>query len=312
MRRPVFFNWDGLTSVLKLATFAPPGASPRVGIVRGGWLLDAHAANPAVPASMQDLLANWDAAKPHLDGLAEACTDKSALHRANDVRILPPTEPGRYLDFYSFEGHVKNARAKRGLDVVPEWYQTPTYYNGNPYCFVGHGEPVRYPAGETQRDYEMELAVVLSRTCRNLDSTDWKSAIAGFTILNDCSARARQMPYAKVGMGPSYGKDFGKAIGPFIVTPEEVPDPGRIELATRVNGAEWSRGKMGEARYDWGAMLAFATKDQELRPGDVVGSGTFAGGCGYELDKFLQPGDVVEMDLAYDGKVLMTLRNPVV
>lgn len=260
---------------------------------------------------MRELLANWDAAKPHLDGLAEACSDKSVLHRASDVRILPPTEPGRYLDFYSFEGHVKNARAKRGLDVVPEWYQTPTYYNGNPYCFVGHGEAVHYPADETQRDYEMELAVVIAKPVRDLKPADWRSAIAGFTILNDCSARARQMPYAKVGMGPSYGKDFGKAIGPFIVTPDECPDAGRIELTTQVNGKEWSRGTMGEARYDWGAMLAFATKDQELRPGDVVGSGTFPNGCGYELDRFLQVGDTVEMEMLYDGKSLMALRSGV-
>ena len=297
---------------MKLATFAPPGAAPRVGIVRGNWLLDAHAANPAVPAAMADLLARWETVRSQLDGLAESCTDKSLLHRIADVKVLPPVPvPGRYLDFYSFEGHVKNARAKRGLEVVPEWYQTPTYYNGNPYSFVGHGETVHYPHDEAQRDYEMELAVVIGRTCRNLKPDEWRGAIAGFTILNDCSARVRQMSYAKVGMGPSYGKDFGKAYGPWIVTPDECPDAGRIELTAKVNGQEWSRGLMGTARYDWGAMLAFATKDQELRPGDLVGSGTFAFGCGYELDKFLKPGDTVEMEMLYDGKSLGVLRNGV-
>jgi fumarylacetoacetate (FAA) hydrolase len=297
---------------LKLATFAPPGAAARVGIVRGNWLVDAHAANPAVPASMQHLLEQWDAVAPHLEGLAEACTDKALLHRVGDVKVLPPVPvPGRYLDFYSFEGHVKNARAKRGLEVVPEWYQTPTYYNGNPYSFVGHGEAVHYPPDEAQKDYEMELAVVIGRRCRDLKPDQWRSAIAGFTILNDCSARVRQMSYAKVGMGPSYGKDFGKAAGPWIVTPDECPDASRIELTAKVNGEEWSRGKMGTARYDWGAMLAFATKHQDLRPGDLVGSGTFALGCGYEMDRFLKPGDVVEMEMLYDGKSLGVLRNGV-
>lgn len=300
-----------MRAALKLATFAPPGAAPRAGLVRGNWFIDLNAANPAVPSSMRELLAKWDSVKGHLDGLAEACTDKSVLHRASDVQVLPPVEPGRYLDFYSFEGHVKNARAKRGLEVVPEWYQSPTYYNGNPYCFVAPGATVSYPPDEAQKDYEMELAVVIGRPVRDLKPADWKSAIAGFTILNDCSARVRQMSYAKVGMGPSYGKDFGKAFGPFIVTPDECPDAAKIELTTKVNGQEWSRGMMGSARYDWGAMLAFATKHQELRPGDLVGSGTFALGCGYEMDKFLQPGDVVEMEMLYDGKSVMMLRNGV-
>lgn len=245
-------------------------------------------------------------------GLADACVDKSQLHRLDDVRLLPPVvAPGRYLDFYSFEGHVKKARARRGLDVVPEWYDTPTYYNGNPYAFVGHGSPVRYPADEMERDYEMELAVVIGRPIRDLAAEEWRSAIAGFTILNDCSARKRQMGYAKVGMGPSYGKDFGKALGPWIVTPDECPDPALIELTTKVNGEEWSRGKFGQAHYDWGSMLAFASKDQELRPGDVVGSGTFPDGCGYELGRFLQPGDVVAMEMHYEGRSLGVLSNGV-
>jgi 2-keto-4-pentenoate hydratase/2-oxohepta-3-ene-1,7-dioic acid hydratase in catechol pathway len=112
-------------------------------------------------------------------------------------------------------------------------------------------------------------------------------------------------------MGPSYGKDFGKALGPYLVTADECPDPARIELVARVNGEEWSRGLFGQAHYDWGAMLAFATKDQELQAGDVVGSGTFPNGCGYELGRFLQPGDVVEMEMLYEGKSLMMLANEV-
>jgi 2-keto-4-pentenoate hydratase/2-oxohepta-3-ene-1,7-dioic acid hydratase in catechol pathway len=146
---------------------------------------------------------------------------------------------------------------------------------------------------------------------RDLAPADWQSAVAGFTILNDCSARARQMPYAKIGMGPSYGKDFGKALGPAIVSVDTCPDPAKIELVTRVGGEERSRGLFGQSRYDWGAMLAFATQDQELRPGDVVGSGTFPNGCGYETGRFLNVGDVVEIEMRYDGAPIMTLRNAV-
>lgn len=294
---------------MRLCSF-DAGDGPRTGVVRNRMVVDLHKADPTLPRDMRELLARGITT---IAGFADSCTDKSLLHRLEDVRLLPPVPtPGRYLDFYSFEGHVKNARAKRGLQVEPQWYKHPTYYNGNPYAFVGHGATVKYPADETQRDYEMELAVVIAKPARGLDAADWQDAIVGFTILNDCSARKRQMGYVKVGMGPSYGKDFGKAIGPWIVTPDECPDPAKIELATCVNGKEWSRGSFGGSHYGWGEMLAFATRDQELRPGDVVGSGTFTNGCGFELGKFLEVGDVVEMEMSYEGKSLGVLRNAVV
>jgi fumarylacetoacetate (FAA) hydrolase len=296
---------------VRLCTF-DAGAGPRAGLVRGRYVTDLHALDPAVPPDVRAILAGGADAWARVEGLADACVDKGQLQPLDGVRLLPPVPlPGRYLDFYSFEGHVRKARARRGLDVAPEWYLQPTYYNGNPYAFVGHGAAVRYPADEQERDYEMELAVVVSRPVRDLAAEDWRGAVAGFTILNDCSARQRQMPFAKVGLGPAYGKDFGKALGPWIVTPDECPDPARIELVARVNGEEWSRGRFGQARFGWGEMLAFATRDQELRPGDVVGSGTFPDGCGYELGRFLQPGDVVEMEMLYEGRSLGVLRNGV-
>lgn len=296
---------------MKLCTF-DAGEGPRAGLVRNQMVVDLHRMDAAVPAETKALLAGGPAMLERVRGQADACTDRSLLHRLADVHLLPPIDaPGRYLDFYSFEQHVKTARAKRGLDVVPEWYEHPTYYNGNPYSLVGDGADVAFPAGETQRDYEMELAVIIGRPVRDLDPSDWHSAIAGYTLLNDWSSRKIQMSYAKIGMGPSAGKDFATGLGPWIVTTDECPDPARIELAAKVNGEEWSRGLFGATRYDWGAMLAFATRKADLRPGDVVGSGTFGGGCGYELDRFLQPGDVVELQMAYEGKLLGTLRNRV-
>lgn len=300
---------------MKLCTF-DAGQGPRTGLVRNQMVVDLAKMDPAVPAEMKALLAAGPALRERVRGQADACTDKSLLHRLSEVRLLPPViAPGRYLDFYSFEQHVKTARAKRNLEVVPEWYDHPTYYNGNPYSLLGHDADVTFPAGETQRDYEMELAVVVGKPIRNLDAKDpkaWLDAIAGYTILNDWSSRRIQMSYAKIGMGPSAGKDFATGLGPWIVTPDECPDPGRIELVTRVAGTEWSRGLFGASRYDWAQMLAFATRaGAELRPGDVVGSGTYGGGCGYELDKFLSPGDVVEMEMRYEGKSLGTLRNKV-
>lgn len=296
---------------MKLCTF-DPGTGARTGVVRNQMVVDLNKADPGIPADMRLLLAAGPGMMERVRGHEASCTDPSLLHRLREVRLLAPVlRPGRYLDFYSFEQHVKTARAKRGLDVVPEWYENPTYYNGNPYSLLGPEAPVRFPAGETKRDYEMELAVVVGRPIRDLAEGDWQGAVAGYTILNDWSSREIQMRYARIGMGPSAGKDFATGLGPWIVTPDECPDPNRIELATRVNGQQWSRGLFGAARYGWGAMLAFATRSADLLPGDVVGSGTYGGGCGYELDRFLQPGDVVEMEMLYEGRSLGTIRNRV-
>lgn len=296
---------------MRLCTF-DAGDGPRAGLVRGRYVTDVNALDPRVPADVKALLGGGPDTWARLTGLSDACVDKGQLKPLDQVRLLPPVPvPGRYLDFYSFEGHVKKARARRGLEVPAEWYDRPTYYNGNPYAFVGHGSPVRYPRDEAEKDYEMELAVVIGRPVRDLDPKDWRSAVAGFTLLNDCSARQRQMASAKVGLGPAYGKDFGKALGPWIVTPDECPDPALIELSATVNGEEWSRGRFGQARFGWGEMLAFASRDQELRPGDVVGSGTFPDGCGYELGRFLKPGDVVALEMRYEGRSLGVLRNEV-
>jgi fumarylacetoacetate (FAA) hydrolase len=281
-------------------------------VVRNQMVLDLLAVAPNLPPRMKDLLRAGDEMMTRLRGYERSCTEKRYFHRLSEVRLLPPVlTPGRYLDFYSFEGHVKNARDKRGLEVAPEWYERPTYYNGNPYAMVGDGAEVDFPVGEEERDYEMELAVVIGRPLRNLGSQDWRPFVAGFTIVNDFSARQRQASYVKNGLGPSYAKDFATGLGPWIVTPDECPDPARIELVARVNGKEWSRGRFEGAHYDWGDMLALASENMDLRPGDVVASGTFTGGCGYEFGRFLEPGDQVEIEMLYEGKGLGTLHNRV-
>ncbi|HET6398692.1 MAG TPA: fumarylacetoacetate hydrolase family protein [Candidatus Thermoplasmatota archaeon] len=296
---------------MRLCTF-DAGEGPRAGAVRGqGTILDLNKADPSIPSDLNAVLAGGEAMMEKVRQFEASCSMPSVLRKLAEVRLLPPVRPTRYLDFYSFEQHVKTARAKRNLEVVPEWYDHPTYYNGNPYSMVGPDGEVRFPPGETQRDYELELAVVIGKPIRDATPEQAVDAIAGFTCLNDWSARRIQMAYAKIGMGPSAGKDFATGLGPWIVTRDEVPDVGAIEMVATVNGEEWSRGLMRDARYDWGQMLAFATRGAELRPGDVVGSGTFGGGCGYELDRFLQPGDVVALTMRYGGKELGTLRQKV-
>ncbi len=222
-------------------------------------------------------------------------------------------------DFYAFEQHVKTCRRQRGLDMVPEWYQVPVFYFSNPACVIGPDDPVWAPRDSRALDYELELACVIGRECRDVPDDDRAlEVVAGFTILNDWSARDLQGREMAVGLGPSKGKDFATALGPELVSLDELRDRYRdgrlhLEMTAAVNGRVLSRGDAGNMYWTWPQLIAHASRDVRLRPGDVLGSGTVGTGCILELTPeavggWLQPGDVVELSVERLG----TLRNPVV
>lgn len=222
-------------------------------------------------------------------------------------------------DFYAFEQHVKTCRAQRGLDMVPQWYQVPVFYFSNPVCVIGDGDPVFAPAGSNALDYELELACVIGQAARNLPDDDRAmQCVAGFTIMNDWSARDLQRIEMAVGLGPSKSKDFATSLGPVLVPWEQLQDRyshGRLDLTmtARLNGKELSRGNAADMYWTWPQLLAHASRDTELRPGDVLGSGTVGTGCILELTPervggWLQPGDVVELEIERLG----VLRNPII
>jgi fumarylacetoacetate (FAA) hydrolase len=230
---------------------------------------------------------------------------------------LPPVASLR--DFYAFEQHVKTCRGHRGLDMVPAWYEVPVFYFSNPAGVVGDGADVHAPRGSQALDYELELACVIGRECRDLPAADRAlEVMAGFTIMNDWSARDLQRLEMSVGLGPSKGKDFATSLGPALVTFDELADlyrDGRLhlEMTAAVNGRVLSRGNSGSMYWTWPQLLAHASRDATLRPGDILGSGTVGTGCILELTPeavggWLRPGDVVELDVERLG----TLRNRVV
>jgi len=214
-----------------------------------------------------------------------------------EARFAPPVpRPGAFLDFYAFEGHVRASRARRGLGMPQEWFAGPVYYRSNQRSFLGHGEEVWFPTSESMMDYELELAAVLGEALESPTPEQAEAAIAGYCLLNDWSARAIQREVMKVGLGPGRAKDFGTSAGPWLVTADEVGDLSAVELVARVNGREWSRGSPGAMHWSWGQLLASAAAGVRFEPGDVFGSGTLPGGCGLEQDRFLDEGDVVELD----------------
>jgi fumarylacetoacetate (FAA) hydrolase len=229
----------------------------------------------------------------------EAGGDDLADHALADVRLLAPVpRPPSVRDFYAFERHVATARAQRGLEMAPEWYQIPVFYFSNPAAVYGPEDEIVFPPESAARDYELEAAAVVGGAGR----------IAGFTILNDWSARDLQKMEMAVGLGPAKGKDFATSLGPVLVTPDELGDL-QLEMVARVNGEERSRGNLGEMNWSWEQLLEHAGRNTRLLPGDVLGSGTVGTGCILEHadGRWLQSGDVVELEIERIG----VLRNTV-
>jgi fumarylacetoacetate (FAA) hydrolase len=218
-----------------------------------------------------------------------------AEYALDEVRLLAPVQrPPSVRDFYAFEAHVKNARAVTGRgEVPPEWYEIPAFYFSNPAAIYGPDDEIPYPEGTEKLDYELEAAAVIGAG----------GEIAGFTVMNDWSARDLQRQEMTIGLGPAKGKDFATSLGPVIVTPDELGDV----MVARVNGEERSRGSLGDMHWSWAQIVEHAARNTELRPGDVIGSGTVGTGCILEHgdERWLQRGDEVELEIEGIG----ILRN---
>ena len=224
---------------------------------------------------------------------------RHAEYALADVDFRPPVlQPPSVRDFYAFEEHVKNARALRGQEVPPEWYELPVFYFSNPAAIYGPEDEIPYPEGTEELDYELEVAAIVGAGGR----------IGGFTVMNDWSARDLQRAEMRVGLGPAKGKDFATSLGPVVVTPDEF-DGTSAAMVARVNGEERSRGDLAQMYHSWDAIVAHAARNTVLRPGDVLGSGTVGTGCILEHGdgRWLRPGDVVELEVEGIG----VLRNRV-
>jgi fumarylacetoacetate (FAA) hydrolase len=247
--------------------------------------------------------------------------DDDAVLDAADLVFGPPIlRPPSLRDFYAFERHVATMWQRRGGEVPEAWYRLPIFYFGNVSEIRGPDDPVWAPLGSAELDFELEVGAVLDSPGRDLDPKRAEEAIGGYCILNDWSARDLQREETTVRLGPAKGKDFATTIGPWLVTPDELADaraPGStgpdLAMTAEVNGQAISHGRWSAARFSFGQMLARASAEVLLRPGDLVGSGTVGTGCLLEvkdetLGRYLQPGDVVTLRIERLGE----LRTPIV
>ena len=216
-------------------------------------------------------------------------------------RPFPDGRPPSVRDFMAFEEHVRNARAGRGQEVPDAWYRIPVFYFSNPAAIYRDGDDVPKPADTAALDYELELACVIGADGRP----------DGFTVMNDFSARDLQRLEMQVGLGPAKGKDFATALGPVLVSPDELPADLDMRATARVNGELRTDSSTGGMHYSWEQLLEAAARNTPgLVPGDVIGSGTVGRGCILEHGdgRWLERGDVVELEIEGIG----VLRNRVV
>jgi fumarylacetoacetate (FAA) hydrolase len=275
--------------------------------------LDAHLAAGLRIEALRDLVEGFVAR-----GTAD---EDDAILDGTALRFGPPIiAPPSLRDFYAFEGHVRTMWQRRGGEVPEAWYRLPVFYFSNVSEIRGPDDPVWAPAASAELDYELEVVGIVDTPARDLPPERAEEAIGGFAIFNDWSARDLQREETAVRLGPAKGKDFASTIGPWLVTPDELasarvagttgPD---LTMTAEVNGVETSRGRWSDAQFSFGAMLARASADVRLRPGDLVGSGTVGGGCLLEIrestiGRYLEPGDEVVLRVERLG----ALRSPVV
>ncbi len=310
---------------MKLVTYSVStafGPVDRLGALAEGEVIDLNAAyaaklssegepDPAalaallVPPSMLGVLRReergMEAAR---EALRFAVENRTLRFPMGEIRLRAPLpRPTSIRDFMVVEEHVRGSL--KG-EIPKEWYEMPVYYKGNSDAVIGPDDAVTWPAYTDKLDYELELCAVIGKQGRGISEAAASTYIAGYTIFNDWSARDIQFREMSVGLGPALGKDFATSMGPCLVTPDEI-DVYAARMQARINGEVWSTGNQGAMQFDFPQIVAHLSEEQTLQPGDVLGSGTVGRGCGLELDRWIKPGDVVELEV--DG--IGVLRNPV-
>ena len=259
-------------------------------------------------------------------GATDARDDDDAVLAEADLAFGPPVlRPPSFRDFYAFEQHVATMWGRRGSDIPEAWFRLPIFYFSNTSEIRGPGDPVWAPRGSEELDFELEIGAIVDTAAYDLPEERAAEAIGGYVVVNDWSARDLQRDESTVRLGPAKGKDFALSIGPWILTPDELADawPGGatapdLAMTATVQGAdgqtvEVSRGTWATARFSFAQMLARASADVHVRPGEILGSGTVGTGCLLEvkdetLRRWLEPGDLVTLTIERVG----TLQTPVV
>ena len=275
-------------------------------------------------SAFPDMMSLVEGGQAALEQAAAMVAAREITWPLDRIRLKAPLpEPKQIRDCMCFEKHVWQAqsqfvRMKLGplaglvnrlkLIRIPKvWYQQPIYYKANRFSVVGPEQDIIWPSYSRLMDFECEMGVVIGRKGVNIRRNEAHEYIFGYTIFNDMSARDAQFKEMAGRLGPAKGKDFdtGNAMGPWLVTKDELTDPYNLIMISRVNGEEWGRGNSGDMHHKFEDIIAHVSLGETLYPGEFIGGGTVGDGCGLEHGRFLKPGDVIELEITGLG----ILRN---
>jgi fumarylacetoacetate (FAA) hydrolase len=308
----------------------------QLGVLIHDRIYDMEVLHPDLPNSMNMFLTYWEDAYPVAQAgelmLREGTRTSNKSIPVKDVQLLSPIPfPASCRDGYAFRQHVAAARRNRKVDMIPEFDQFPVFYFTNHHSVVGPGEIGCMPDHFEKLDFELEAAIVICKHGRNIKAGEADEFIGGLMIMNDLSARRLQAEEMLLNLGPAKGKDFSTVLGPWLVTldelqPWEIPakenHTGKnwnLRMQCWVNGIPVSDGNLGDMDWTFAEIIERASYGIDLYPGDVIGSGTVGTGCFLELngtgklndpgyaEQWLQPNDVVEMEIDGLGKLSNTI-----
>ena len=252
--------------------------------------------HPDLPGNMGMFLQYWEDNGPMALGgemmVNEGKIDDRRAMPVSSVELLSPVPfPSSCRDGYAFRQHVAAARRNRNVDMIPEFDQYPIFYFTNHHSISGPGEVLCMPDHFQKLDFELEVAVVIGKHGRNIKAEEADQYIAGLMIMNDFSARTLQREEMLLNLGPAKGKDFATAVGPWLVTPDELEPfvvpakPGHtgknwnLRMQCRVNGTQVSDGNLADRDWTFAEIIERASYGVNLNPGDIIGSGTVGTGC---------------------------------
>jgi 2-keto-4-pentenoate hydratase/2-oxohepta-3-ene-1,7-dioic acid hydratase in catechol pathway len=284
--------------------------------------------------SMQNLIEGGEDALSDIQALIDRGIDDYTV-RLSDIQLLAPLPvPMQIRDFAIFEQHCiqalessmqmraelerpedseaayKEFKASGAYRIPDVWYEQPLYFKANRFNCIGHEQEVIWPGYANVLDYELEYAAIIGRRAKDVAANNATDYIFGYTIFNDFTARDAQAIEMQFRMGPAKGKDFdtGTSIGPWIVTRDEFPDPYSSTMIVRVNGEERGRGSSGSSQHNFERCIEHVSQSETIYPGEILASGTVGNGSGFEIQRYLEPDDIVELEVEGIG----ILRNRIV
>jgi len=301
---------------MKLVTFQNTSGESRIGWIQGDQVVDMQLADASLPTDMLSFIDNHEVYFSRIKSLGEV----QAHYNLSEVKLLAPLpNPRSFRDYIGFEQHMLNASKSFGHTIGQAWYEMPIFYFTNHQAIYGPEDEIKKPAKETRMDLELEMACIIGKKGKDIPASEAKKHIFGYTVYNDFTARAIQKREMEIPLGPHKGKDFANAIGPWIVTADEMEqymgenDRFNIRMTSRINGVTVCEGNYNTVHYSFLQMIERASENNvNLMPGDILGSGTLGSGSlvenNFTVHRPLEPGDVVELEIEGIG----ILRNKVV